>query len=69
MMAIRRLSVGRRNLLERLARSRAARDLREFVWRTVEGLSVVMMLIGLWVTVTWLIEIGAPALARWIGWM
>jgi len=59
-----RMSVGRRNLL-----SRAARELRDLRWRALDGLAVVMMLIGLWVTVTWLIEIGAPALARWIGWM
>ena len=69
MMATRRLSPGRRNLLERLAHSRAARDLREAGRQAWAGIVMGVLFIGWCVVTVWLIEIVAPALARWLGWM
>ena len=72
MVAVRRtsrLSPGRRNLLVRLARSRAARDLRAVGRNAAAGLLLGLTFWG-WVMVTaWIIEHGAPALARWLGWI
>jgi len=64
-----RMTVGRRHLLERLARSPAARDLREFGRQFWFGISLGALFIGWCVITVWLIEIGAPTLARWLGWM
>ena len=63
------MSAGRRNLLERLARSRAAADLRELSWHVLTGLALMFMAVGAWVVTEWLIDVGAPALARWLGWI
>jgi len=68
-MATRRLSVGRRNLLERLAHSRAADDLREIGRQLGTGIIAWCVLAGAWVTVTWIVEVGIPAVCRWLGWI
>ena len=63
------MSIGRRNILKRLARSRAARDLREVGRNAVAGI-LLGLTFWVWVMVTaWFIEHGAPALARWLGWI
>ncbi len=65
----RRLSPGRRNLLERLARSRAARDLRRARREFVRGLLLGVWLLGWCGVLGWLVDRAAPLVARWLGWM
>jgi hypothetical protein len=63
------ISVGRRNLLMRLARSRAARDVRSLGESLAMGFIAAACLIGTMVIVEAVIQIGAPWLARMLGWM
>lgn len=64
-----RMTVGRRNLLERLARSRAARDLRRFRRRLFEAVAVCVWLLGWLGVMAWVVDHAAPAVARWLGWI
>ena len=65
----RRLSPGRRNLLERLVHSRAARDLRHVGRHILAGLALWFVLVGVWVSMELFIDWLAPTLARMFGWI
>lgn len=64
-----RMTVGRRNLLERLARSRAARDLKRAGRHLFTGLTLWFVLVGVWVSMELCIDWLAPTVARWLGWI
>lgn len=63
------MSAGGRNLLQRLARSRAARDARSLGLNLAAALMLVTYCVGVYNIMAWLVKHGGPALARLLGWL
>ena len=63
------MTAGKRNMLMRLARSRAARDVRSLGESLTMGFIAAACLIGTMVIVEAVIQVAAPAIARLFGWI